>query len=210
MERLTSREPRIGGMPGVCCTHFEGGDCQAIQGHCADGCTWEEAAWERLATYEDTGLEPEEIKVLVPLAQERTYIVTEMCPHCESEVEMRWDTDKLGFKAFCPVCGERLMLCDECRHTEEPSPCDYGVTGDGCWRNPPKSTLIDIPLTLEELREMDGEPVWVCEPNGTNGVWGLVDLEYQMVRLHGGGLAIWENNDKSWLAYRRKPGEESG
>ncbi len=210
MERLTSREPRIGGMPGVCCTHFEGGDCQAIQGHCADGCAWEEAAWERLATYEDTGLEPEEIKVLVPLAQERTYIVTEMCPHCESEVEMRWDTDKLGFKAFCPVCGERLMLCDECRHTEEPSPCDYGVTGDGCWRNPPKSTLIDIPLTLEELREMDGEPVWVCEPNGTNGVWGLVDLEYQMVRLHGGGLAIWENNDKSWLAYRRKPGEESG
>ncbi len=197
-------------MPGVCCTHFEGGDCQAIQGHCADGCAWEEAAWERLATYEDTGLEPEEIKVLVPLAQERTYIVTEMCPHCESEVEMRWDTDKLGFKAFCPVCGERLMLCDECRHTEEPSPCDYGVTGDGCWRNPPKSTLIDIPLTLEELREMDGEPVWVCEPNGTNGVWGLVDLEYQMVRLHGGGLAIWENNDKSWLAYRRKPGEESG
>ena len=210
MERLTSREPRIGGMPGVCCTHFEGGDCQAIQGHCADGCAWEEAAWERLATYEDTGLEPEEIKVLVPLAQERTYIVTEMCPHCESEVEMRWDTDTLGFKAFCPVCGERLMLCDECRHTEEPSPCDYGVTGDGCWRNPPKSTLIDIPLTLEELREMDGEPVWVCEPNGTNGVWGLVDLEYQMVRLHGGGLAIWENNDKSWLAYRRKPGEESG
>ncbi len=210
MERLTSREPRISGMPGVCCTHFEGGDCQAIQGHCADGCAWEEAAWERLATYEDTGLEPEEIKVLVPLAQERTYIVTEMCPHCESEVEMRWDTDKLGFKAFCPVCGERLMLCDECRHTEEPSPCDYGVTGDGCWRNPPKSTLIDIPLTLEELREMDGEPVWVCEPNGTNGVWGLVDLEYQMVRLHGGGLAIWENNDKSWLAYRRKPGEESG
>ncbi len=207
MERLTSREPRISGMPGVCCTHFEGGDCQAIQGHCADGCAWEEAAWERLATYEDTGLEPEEIKVLVPLAQERTYIVTEMCPHCESEVEMRWDTDKLGFKAFCPVCGERLMLCDECRHTEEPSPCDYGVTGDGCWRNPPKSTLIDIPLTLEELREMDGEPVWVCEPNGTNGVWGLVDLEYQMVRLHGGGLAIWENNDKSWLAYRRKPGE---
>ena len=65
------------------------------------------------------------------------------------------------------------------------------------------------PLTLEELREMDGEPVWVCEPNGTNGVWGLVDLEYQMVRLHGGGLAIWENNDKSWLAYRRKPEEET-
>lgn len=64
MERLTSREPRISGMPGVCCTHFEGGDCQAIQGHCADGCAWEEAAWERLAAYEDTGLKPEDIDAL--------------------------------------------------------------------------------------------------------------------------------------------------
>ena len=71
-----------------------------------------------------------------------------------------------------------------------------------------KSAQTNDPLTLEELREMDGEPVWVCEPNGTNGVWGLVDLEYQMVRLHGGGLAIWENNDKSWLAYRRRPKED--
>ena len=51
-------------MPGVCCTHFEGGDCQAIQGHCADGCAWEEAAWERLAAYEDTGLKPEDIDAL--------------------------------------------------------------------------------------------------------------------------------------------------
>ena len=196
-------------MPGVCCTHFEGGDCQAIQGLCANGCAWEEVAWERLAAYEDTGLEPEEIKVLVPLAQERTYIVTEMCPHCESEVEMRWDTDKLGFKAFCPVCGERLMLCDECRHTEEPSPCDYGVTGDGCWRNPPKSTLIDIPLTLEELREMDGDPVWIIPICGSGGfcTWMLVDAEYELCREAHGEMAVFENCGKTWLAYRYKPEE---
>ena len=211
MERLTSREPRIGGMPGVCCTHFEGGDCQAIQGHCADGCAWEEAAWERLATYEDTGLEPEEIKVLVPLAQERTYIVTEMCPHCESEVEMRWDTDKLGFKAFCPVCGERLMLCDECRHTEEPSPCDYGVTGDGCWRNPPKSTLIDIPLTLEELREMDGEPVYVMDLTDDNPeLTGYIVFRYHNKNgfyPRGCGWFYACGYGRTWLAYRRRPEE---
>ena len=51
-------------MPGVCCTHFEGGDCQAIQGHCADGCAWEETAWERLAAYEDTKMMPEDIDAL--------------------------------------------------------------------------------------------------------------------------------------------------
>lgn len=66
----------------------------------------------------------------------------------------------------------------------------------------------DDPLTVDNLLEMDGEPVWVCKPSGANGVWGLVDREYQMIRLHGGGLAVWENNGKTWLAYRRKPEEE--
>ena len=60
-------------------------------------------------------------------------------------------------------------------------------------------------LTLDDLLEMDGEPVWVCNLDGANGVWGLVDREYQMIRLHGGGLAVWENNNKTWRAYHCKP-----
>ena len=39
--------------------------------------------------------------------------VTEWCPHCESEITMTWDVQSMGYKAFCPVCGERLMHCDE-------------------------------------------------------------------------------------------------
>lgn len=68
---------------------------------------------------------------------DRTYIVTELCPHCENEIEIRWDTGKRGFKAFCPVCGGQLMLCDECRHTpdgEGPSSCDYDRSTDTCHR----------------------------------------------------------------------------
>lgn len=64
----------------------------------------------------------------------RTYIVTEVCPHCESQIEMRWNTDTQGFKAFCPVCGERLMLCDECRHADC-GPCDYDSQTDSCQHN---------------------------------------------------------------------------
>lgn len=64
MERLTSREPRSSGLPGVSCAHFRGGDCEAVQGRCSDGCPWEESAWERLAAYEDTGLKPEDIDAL--------------------------------------------------------------------------------------------------------------------------------------------------
>lgn len=68
-------------------------------------------------------------------ANQRTYIVTELCPHCENEIEMRWDTDTLGFKAFCPVCGQRLMLCDECQHSGT-GDCDYCSETDSCRYNP--------------------------------------------------------------------------
>lgn len=65
---------------------------------------------------------------------ERTYIVTEVCPHCESEIEMHWDTDERGYEAHCPVCGKRLMLCDECLHSEEGNFCDYDSETDSCHR----------------------------------------------------------------------------
>lgn len=44
--------------------------------------------------------------------KDREYIVTEVCPHCEAEVEMRWNVAADGYKAFCPHCGNRLMLND--------------------------------------------------------------------------------------------------
>lgn len=65
---------------------------------------------------------------------DRTYIVTEVCPNCESEVEMRWDMDVRGYEAFCPVCGGRLMLCDECMHSEQNAYCDYIAEMDTCHR----------------------------------------------------------------------------
>ena len=70
--------------------------------------------------------------VLSPEREDRTYTVTELCPHCDNEIEMTWNTDELGYKAFCPVCGKRLMLCDECRHTEGVGGCDYDSGSDTC------------------------------------------------------------------------------
>ena len=69
---------------------------------------------------------------------DRTYIVTEVCPHCQSEIEMRWNTDIDGYKAFCPVCGNRLMLCDECLHSDDDyvGGCDYNTFTDSCKHNP--------------------------------------------------------------------------
>lgn len=42
--------------------------------------------------------------------------VVECCPHCDYEVTMEWDVDTDGFVAYCPHCGNLLLLCDECRH----------------------------------------------------------------------------------------------
>lgn len=64
------------------------------------------------------------------------------------------------------------------------------------------------PLTLEELREMDGEPVWVTSPdNRFEPCWMLVMIRRDFV------MANWRVCDfnaygKTWLAYCRKPEED--
>lgn len=68
--------------------------------------------------------------------------VVELCSHCNNEIEMRWNVSTQGYKAFCPVCGERLMLCDECMHSgpdgEYVGKCDYCSETDTCQYNQPK------------------------------------------------------------------------
>lgn len=64
--------------------------------------------------------------------EDRSFTVTEWCPHCESEIEMTWNVEDRGYKAFCPVCWKRLMLCDECQHADDAMPCDYDRETDSC------------------------------------------------------------------------------
>lgn len=61
------------------------------------------------------------------------------------------------------------------------------------------------PLTLEELREMDGETVCIAPVDGGPYTWMLVDTKYEVCREAHGGLAVFENFGKTWVAYRRKP-----
>ena len=67
--------------------------------------------------------------------------VVEVCANCMNEVHIFWNTAEDGYKAFCPYCGERLMLCDECRHSELDKHgnacgvCDYDSETDTCKHN---------------------------------------------------------------------------
>ena len=70
MERLTKHSKQTSHENGICCTHFRGPECLGVGGNCAMNCKWEEAAWNRLAAYEDTGLEPDQIESMYMENQE--------------------------------------------------------------------------------------------------------------------------------------------
>ena len=71
------------------------------------------------------------------------------------------------------------------------------------------------PLAPEELREMDGEPVWVVELNDYPPRWGLV---YWRLKNKSNFVYVTVNNGASICAetfiaaggkiYRRKPAED--
>ena len=76
----------------------------------------------------------------------------------------------------------------------------------------PTLTQPNEPLTLEELREMDGEPVWVV-PRGMHEkdepMWCV--LESPMALIPGVDYWSWDFDGyaETWIAYRRPPeGEE--
>ena len=77
----------------------------------------------------------------------------------------------------------------------------------------PTLTPPNEPLSTEQLREMDGEPVWIVNPDALGyGRWGIVDGVYQaeddqVLMLRGDYSCHYYG--KTWLAYRRPPeGEE--
>lgn len=74
------------------------------------------------------------------IAEDGPREVTEMCPYCDREVTLLWDVKADGYKAICPFCGKRLMLCDECNHPngEYCGKCDYNRETDSCKHNPPE------------------------------------------------------------------------
>lgn len=130
-------------------------------------------AVDRLAAYEDTGLDPEEIFGLCSMGR-----------RSKMAKMLRWEeAEKDG----------RLVVL------------------------PPND-----PLTLEELREMDGEPVWCVDSCG-NECWCLLNCNYVAPYCYDNGSGLWDGSfygmpgdgkhglhELGWLAYRRKPekGEE--
>ena len=69
------------------------------------------------------------------------------------------------------------------------------------------------PLTLEQLREMDGEPVWIVDvgPHKWYGPgWAIVDRNNCLVRTaKNWNPVFFERYGERWLAYCRPPEGET-
>ena len=76
----------------------------------------------------------------------------------------------------------------------------------------PTLTPPNDPLTPDQLREMEGEPVWVEFEDGSGGLWGIVHITIfaQIVFANGLHCTIGERYyGKSYKAYRRPPEGEA-
>ena len=111
MDRLTKYSKGTTHENGVCCTHFYGPECIEVGGNCAMNCKWEEAAWSRLAAYEDTGLTPGDIKELLDVAVSKTNKILRL------KEELHTMKNEL-----CQYCGKYKHAhegaCDGCRWRE--------------------------------------------------------------------------------------------
>ena len=73
-------------------------------------------------------------------------------------------------------------------------------------------------LTLEQLREMDGEPVWIKRLKGLSVCdtgWAVVDVCPNQIRVWWFGSEVEDEPSEkdygeTWLAYRRPPEGEEG
>lgn len=65
------------------------------------------------------------------------------------------------------------------------------------------------PLTLVQLKQMDGRPVFIVGESGQSehGAWAMVKSLYEMAECAYGSLFTFKNYEKTWLAYSHKPKE---
>jgi hypothetical protein len=118
----------------------------------------------------------------------------------------------------CPFCGElpiqfvkdglTQIRCNNTQCWIVPATSFYTdrKTAVEAWEE--RAQPANEPLTIDELREMDGEPVFVASPGVEEyGHWGIVcgvdDTAGRTLYLRGDYSC--HDYGKTWLAYRRQP-----
>lgn len=148
------------------------------------------------------------------------------CPFCGGDniKMMHKDVGFIGWNGFGAkkIKYQSYAMCNRCYSKGAPATCEYEADTErgrmalkendkkaaAAWNR--RAMENPQPLTLDELREMDGEPVWT-EENGKTEC-GVVSLEGNCLEkepvitlANGNFYLLKEYNGKTWLAYRTKP-----
>ena len=130
------------------------------------------------------------------------YKIREICGDWALEIHWGMETITLFFNSRNNADLVKAILEWEDAHPNEAVPYKPTLT-------PPNE-----PLTLERLREMDGEPVWIVDigPHKWYGPgWAIVDRDNCLVRTAKNWNSVFfERYGERWLAYRRPPEGEEG
>ena len=109
--------------------------------------------------------------------------------------------------------------CNNCRfelYNPDEIPCkDCGMDNLEYWMPKPQTNADRIqemedqapqPLSIDELRQMIGQPVWVTHRDGSGGRWGIVN-EYSgsLCADVESGQAYWFYDYIGTVAYRHRP-----
>ena len=120
---------------------------------------------------------------------------THKCSHCSRQLDIYY-------------CESRLYLV-RCKHCRIVSLVEARNPNEAAEKVSHCAAPENKPLTLEQLRQMDGEPVWVKEIDGTGCVeWTIIDIgaQTEMLKALSPDTGYKEYNyGKTWLAYRRPP-----
>lgn len=125
------------------------------------------------------------------------------CPFCGGKAKWRYIKPQ-GY-VFCVKCGTSTGIYSD---TYEEADCKPEAIA--AWNR--RAEPANEPLTPDELREMEGEPVYIVELcKAPNNRWEIlsttipVDLDSQDVNLESGDCYPTYTLGKTWFAYRRKP-----
>lgn len=139
------------------------------------------------------------IKIIKPSADGDDSL--EACPFCGGTEAV--------YELYGNGAGERWRCwCTNCLASIDPGWAQDRHTVRDMWNRRPAQ--LNVPLTLEELREMEGEPVWVdgalyhMDPS-CGGLWGIVTLMNDGIVF--GDMDLMPLKDIVGFAYRCKPEE---
>lgn len=152
----------------------------------------------------------------------RGSLVTEQCHECGAENTIEWNMAKQGYYAFCPNCGDPMMLCWEC--VVDSGFCDWDEDTSLCYRvvekfwdnlsvvpfcyiasenhrgnlsDVPASGNVDVDMRLvleNEHKLMFGNKEIITFPSGTDRdeIWEWFDKRYP-----GGWFKLMNRNSES-------------